>query len=439
MDSVSPSFEASGLENGREYSFRISAFNAVGEGPLGDRVKGVPVTVPGAVSDLWTTTSYMGDVVLRWSSPATDGGSSITGYRVYRGLSSDESELISEVAGGNDYFEDTGLSDGTTYLYRVSAVSEVGEGAKGPVLEVTPLGVPTMVVDLEVEATSDTVELSWLPPENDHGSDVLGYYVYRGTSPVDLKMWKHLDSTDLSISDDDVESGTYYYRVVPYNSVGTGDSSDVDVDVPSRTGTAVMIGVGAFLIPLLIVFLAILLPALIKRNKKKREEREAREALERKEPPPPQPQIPPGPGAVSRPVLGPASQPLPGYGQLPPVHPQSVQAPTRQLPPMQSAPAPQPATEAYIRPERRAPSPRDKDSYLRQNGMRPSDLIRPDDHLVIRTDPSMGSPIEPPDHPSVEYPPGVQEPPMEGDEPSVISPDERISEESDPEQTAEPL
>jgi hypothetical protein len=265
-----------------------------------------------------------------------------------------------------------------------------------------------MVVDLDVEATSDTVELSWLPPENDHGSDVLGYYVYRGTSPVELKMWKHLDSTDLSIS----ESGTYYYRVVPYNSVGSGDSSDVDVDVPSRTGTAVMIGVGAFLIPLLIVFLAILLPALIKRNKKKREEREAREALERKEPPPPQPQISPGPGAVSRPGLGPASQPHPGYGQLPPVYPSSVQAPTRQLPPMQAAPAPPRDTEAYIRPDPRAPARRVKDSYLRQNGMRPSDLIKPDDHLVIRNNSSFEPAIDSIDQPSLDDDPPVSSPPV---------------------------
>jgi hypothetical protein len=135
----------------------------------------------------------------------------------------------------------------------------------------------------------------------------------------------------------------------------------------------VIIGVGAFLIPLIIIFLALILPALIKRNKKKKEEREAREAKERKEIPPPQPQMPPGPQPMQRPGLGAPSQP--SRSELPSGQYPSVQAPTRQLPPMQAVPAPPTESEAYIRPEPRGPAPRDKDSYLRQNGMRPSEQV----------------------------------------------------------------
>jgi hypothetical protein len=52
---------------------------------------------------------------------------------------------------------------------------------------------------------------------------------------------------------------------------------------------------------------------------------------------------------------------------------------------MQAAPAPPTESVAYIRPERRPPAPRDKDSYLRQNGMRPSEQVgmqEPPDHNV---------------------------------------------------------
>ncbi len=362
-----------------EYVFRISAFNEIGEGPLSDCFKAIPVSVPGPVPDLWTTKAYMGTVILHWTDPEDKGGSPLMGSVIYRGLTEGEMDRVGEVLDGAGFYEDAGLIDGTSYFYRVSSVNAVGEGPKGPSLEVIPLGVPSVVLDLKIEATTDTVDIEWLPPENDHGSPVVGYYIFRGRSPVDLEMWKHLEAISLSVSDEDVEAGTYYYRVVPYNAVGSGDPSNVDVEVPGRTNTAVILGIASFLIPLLIILFVLFLPGLIRRNKSRREEKEAKEALERKESPPPQPLMPPGPTQVGRPGLGPAAGSGAGYDQLPPVYPSSTQAPTRQLPPMQSVPLPPtpsqapPPGEAYIRPETKSPVSRNRDSYLRQNGMKPSE------------------------------------------------------------------
>ncbi len=373
-----PSFKAMDLENGKEYVFRISAFNEIGEGPLSDRIIAIPVSVPGPVSDLWITKAYMGTVVLHWTDPEDLGGSPLMGAVIYRGLTEGEMERIGEVLDGTGFFEDTSLVDGTSYFYQISCVNAVGEGPKGPSLEVISLGVPSIVLDLKIEATTDTVDIKWLPPDNDHGFQVIGYYIFRGRSPVNLEIWKQLDADSLSVTDEDVEAGTYYYRVVPYNAVGSGDPSDIDVEVPGRTTTAVILGIASFLIPLLIILLVLFLPGLIRRNKKKREEREAKEALEQKESPPRQPLISLGPSQIGRPGLGPVPGSGPGYGRLPPMYPVTTQGPPRQLPPMQSVPmhpppsqAPPPG-EAYIRPEPKAPAFRDRDSYLRQNGKKPS-------------------------------------------------------------------
>jgi hypothetical protein len=376
LSSAGPEVNSSTVDNpdnGKEYSIWISAQNDIGQRPMSERRNAKPVSSPGPVDEIWITEAYKGTVMIHWRDATINGGLEIGGYRIYRGTSDNEMEMVGEVPSGKMFFEDSALEDGSSYLYRISAINDVGEGPKGNSVEVVPLGPPSMVNDLKIEASTDIVDIEWLPPDDDHGSDVMGYYIYKGTSPVNLEMWKRTDPGTLSVSDEDVESGTYYYRVVPFNSVGSGDASDVDVDVPSRSGTAVIIGVGAFLIPLIIIFLALILPALIKRNKKKKEEREAREAKERKEIPPPQPQMPPGPQPMQRPGLGAPSQPT--RSELPSGQYPSVQAPTRQLPPMQAAPAPPTESEAYIRPERRGPAPRDKDSYLRQNGMRPSEQI----------------------------------------------------------------
>ncbi len=411
-----PSFKAMDLENGKEYVFRISAFNEIGEGPLSDRIKAIPVGVPGPVSDLLITKAYMGTVVLHWTDPEDLGGSPLMGSVIYRGLTEGEMDRVGEVLDGVGFFEDADLIDGTSYYYRISCVNAVGEGPKGPSLEVIPLGIPSMVLDLKIEATTDTVDIKWLPPESDHGSEVVGYYIFRGRSPVDLEIWKQLDADRLSVTDEDVEEGTYYYRVVPYNAVGSGDPSDVDVEVPGRTNTAVILGIVSFLVPLLIILLVLFLPGLIRRNKSRREEREAKEALERKESPPLQPLMPPGPTQIGRPGLGPGQGSGAGYGQLPPMYPVTTQAPTRQLPPMQSVPmhpppsqAP-PPSEAYIRPEPKALAFRDRDSYLRQNGMKPSDLVRSNDHMQIFTNNGMRSISEPVGHPQMETDPPGQDP-----------------------------
>jgi hypothetical protein len=372
------SFTAGNLENGRRYSFRITAFNDEGEGPIGDRIDAVPLGLPSAVDDVWITEAYMGDVVIHWNPPADDGGSPVIGYRVYRGVKETEMEKVGEILDDSGFLADTALEDGVEYIYRISAITDAGEGLKGSPIKVTPLGVPTMVEDLSAIASTDSVELTWLPPADDHGSDVLGYYIYKGTSPVGMELWKNLDSSTLKVADEDVEAGKYHYRVVPYNSMGSGEESDIDAEVPDRIATSVMIGVGAFFIPLIIMFLAIILPAILKRSRKKKEEREAREAMERKEAPQPPPSMPPGPAPGQRPGLEPGRVNAPGGL---PVHSQGaggMHTPERQLPPMQSPPSP-PAVpvvdDSYIRPEPRTPVPRDKDSFLRQNGMRPSDLV----------------------------------------------------------------
>ena len=56
-----------------------------GEGGV-DEVPAVPVTVPGAPAGL-TATAGDGQVTLSWAAPASDGGSPVTGYNVYKGTS----------------------------------------------------------------------------------------------------------------------------------------------------------------------------------------------------------------------------------------------------------------------------------------------------------------------------------------------------------------
>lgn len=76
-----------------------------------------------------------------WSAPLSDGGSSITSYKLYRGTTSGGETLLGDVGLVTSYV-DTGLTNGLTYYYKVAAVNSVGTGTLSSEVSTT-LEVPT--------------------------------------------------------------------------------------------------------------------------------------------------------------------------------------------------------------------------------------------------------------------------------------------------------
>ena len=70
-------------------------------------------------------------VNVSWSPPSNNGGSPITGYRIYRGTDTATMSLVTTL-GNVSSFKDTSTTRGTTYYYAVSAINAVGEGAMSP-------------------------------------------------------------------------------------------------------------------------------------------------------------------------------------------------------------------------------------------------------------------------------------------------------------------
>lgn len=70
-----------------------------------------------------------GKIALSWQAPASDGGSPVTGYRIYRGTSSGGETYLATV-GDVRGFTDSGLQRGVTYYYQVTAVNAAGEGPR---------------------------------------------------------------------------------------------------------------------------------------------------------------------------------------------------------------------------------------------------------------------------------------------------------------------
>ena len=97
-------------------------------------------------------------VTLTWSPPSSDGGSSITGYNVYRGTSSggeDPTPIITLAASVQTY-KDSGLTNGVKYYYQLTATNAVGESARSSEVSATPTSTPALSVTVATDKSTYT-------------------------------------------------------------------------------------------------------------------------------------------------------------------------------------------------------------------------------------------------------------------------------------------
>lgn len=163
-----------GLTNGTAYTFSVSATNRKGTGsassPSGSKT---PKRAPGAPT-LVSATPSGGQVVLLWSAPASNGGRAITSYRIYRGTTAGAETSLATVGNVLTY-TDTNVGNGTTYYYKVSAITSAGEGAKSNERSATPTAVPGAPTLTALTPGDTALAAIWAAPANDGGSAITGY------------------------------------------------------------------------------------------------------------------------------------------------------------------------------------------------------------------------------------------------------------------------
>ena len=226
----------SSLANGTSYEFEVLATNDVGTGPVAS-VSATPTgaAVPG-VPTYFGASSRPASVELWWDPPDYDGGSPITDYEYnYRQSGGSWKGWTSAGNANADYpeYTVTGLTNGTTYQFKVRARNVIGAGESTSVLSETPKAQkPAKPTGLSATAGSTTgsVELSWTAP-NDGGSPITGYKV---TYAIYENGWKQKNWTDLtstgststSYTVTGLESGELYrFRVAATNSLGDSPTS----------------------------------------------------------------------------------------------------------------------------------------------------------------------------------------------------------------------
>ncbi len=232
--SSTTSFNDTGLTNGQNYYYRISAVNDLGEGISSESIEVVPLAVPDEPTSFMAIGSD-GAVALYWNSPTNYGGSPITGYEIYRSQDNTPQKLIS--LGSVTTYNDNNVVNGDAYHYWVSAVNLKGEGSLSNEAIVVPgssTSVPSAPRDLIAALGDSRVSLTWSAPISSGNQPILGYDVYRGLTSDTLTLLNSIDNEvfylDTGLSNDQ----TYYYNIVAFNIIGDSLPSTVAMATPQN-------------------------------------------------------------------------------------------------------------------------------------------------------------------------------------------------------------
>ena len=235
--STATSATVTGLTNGTQYYFRVSAVNAIGTGTASSSVTATPsagATAPG-VPQSFAASRGNTQVDLSWSAPASDGGATITGYKVYQ---STDDASYSEVATPSGTTQTiTSLTNGTTYYFKVAAVNSVGTGTQTSSVSAVPATTPGVPQSLAASHGNAQVDLTWSAPASNGGTAVTGYKVYQSTDNASFSEVATPSGTSQTVTS--LTNGTqYYFKVAAVNAVGTGSQTSSVNATPATTPAA---------------------------------------------------------------------------------------------------------------------------------------------------------------------------------------------------------
>ncbi len=229
-----------GLTNGTSYTFTVTATNAVGisssSAASNAVVPKVPDTVPGAPTSVQAVAGNT-QATVTFAEPASNGGTVITGYTVTSlptgGVDTNAgSTSLSHVI--------TGLEDGISYTFIVTATNAVGTGGASVASnQITPVDTSNPILSFITATPTDTNStITWTT--NELASSIVDYGLTNsyGTSTTETNTSPRVLNHSVSLPSL-VACATYHYRVRSTDgSTNTVTSNDNTFTTTGCTGSA---------------------------------------------------------------------------------------------------------------------------------------------------------------------------------------------------------
>ncbi len=193
-----------------------------------------PNPVAPSVPTLLTAVGGVTQASLAWNAPTQSGGADVTDYVVeYSSNSGSTWTVFADGVSTSTAATVTGLVNGTTYQFRVKAVSSGGTSEASSTATAI-VGVPSAPTSLSATPLGLSVRLSWTAPTQNGGSAITDYVAqFSADSGATWSTFSDSISTSTTTTVTGLTNGlTYQLRVSAVNSVGTSAYSSVVIAVP---------------------------------------------------------------------------------------------------------------------------------------------------------------------------------------------------------------
>ena len=228
ISSVNPPYTHTGLTNGTTYYYRLTANNSFGTSPPTEEVSATPSPPPAAPQNFMAAASDR-RITLSWDSQA--GLTYDLFYSTSSGIDVD-SDTVMKISGITPPHTHEGLTNGTTYYYRLTAANPSGTSPPTEEVSATPAPVPPLTPqNFAAIALNQKVRLSW-----DERAGVTYNLFHSVIAGIDVG-----SSTVMKISNvmpphthvGLTNGTTYYYRLTAVNLSGTSPPAEEVSATPS--------------------------------------------------------------------------------------------------------------------------------------------------------------------------------------------------------------
>ena len=246
------SYTISGLTNGNEYMFTVSATNSAGTGSTTD-AQATPASLPGRPTGIIIDPTYTGDgrvnLAIGWTEVAEEdnGGTEITGYTVQYRASGGNWSFVFFGLGNSTSIQ--GLTVGPRYYVQIRSHNAVGESSWAQASS-DPTGTPAKPDPVRLSGFDrGGITASWSAPDRG-ASDITDYDLQWCTARVRTVTVNQVDTTTYpcrsswrTVADYDFDTDStsytitgltgrtsYSVRVRAVNVHGNGEWSDVEAD-----------------------------------------------------------------------------------------------------------------------------------------------------------------------------------------------------------------